>query len=69
MPRRARVVRRPIIPDAKFHSVTVQRFINKVMQRGKKSTAERIIYGSLGTVEDQIETTVRLHHLDASDAD
>ena len=53
MPRRARVVRRPPPADAKFHNMTVQRFINKVMQRGKKSTAERIVYGSLETVESQ----------------
>jgi small subunit ribosomal protein S7 len=53
MPRRARVVRRPVIPDAKYQNVTVQRFINKVMQSGKKSTAERIVYGSLSTVEEQ----------------
>ncbi len=53
MPRRARVVRRPVVPDARYRNSTVQRFINKVMQRGKKSTAERIVYGSLQTVEEQ----------------
>ena len=53
MPRRARVVRRPALPDAKFNNVTVQRFINKVMQSGKKSTAERIVYGGLTVVEEQ----------------
>ncbi|HEY8490321.1 MAG TPA: 30S ribosomal protein S7, partial [Dehalococcoidia bacterium] len=39
MPRRARVVRRPVPPDPKYGSVTLARFINKVMQRGKKSVA------------------------------
>src|SRR5918996_1279113 len=53
MPRRARVVRRPVIPDAKYQNVTVQRFINKVMKSGKKSTSERIVYGSLTSVEEQ----------------
>ena len=53
MPRRARVVRRPVPPDGKFHSVTVQRIINKILQDGKKSVAERIVYGSLDTIEAQ----------------
>lgn len=53
MPRRARVIRRPVLPDPKFHSPTVQRIINKVLQRGKKSVAERIVYGSLDLIESQ----------------
>ena len=53
MPRRARVVRRPVNPDAKFHSVTVQRIINKLLQSGKKATAERIMYDSLDIIETQ----------------
>ncbi len=53
MPRRTRVVRRPVPPDARFHSITVQRIINKLLQRGKKSTAERIMYNSLDIIETQ----------------
>jgi len=53
MPRRARINRRPVSPDAKFGSVTVQRIINKVLQDGKKAIAERIVYGSLSIVETQ----------------
>ncbi|HLC30870.1 MAG TPA: 30S ribosomal protein S7 [Dehalococcoidia bacterium] len=53
MPRRARVVRRPVLPDAKFHSQTVQRLVNKLLQRGKKSVAERIVYHSMDMIEEQ----------------
>ncbi len=54
MPRRARITRRPVTPDAKFGNVTVQRVINKILQDGKKSTAERIVYGGLAIVESQM---------------
>lgn len=53
MPRRARVTRRPVIPDARYHSQTVARIINKVMRDGKKSTAERIVYRALDVVQEQ----------------
>ena len=51
MPRRARVVRRVILPDPKFHNRTLQKFINRVMQRGKKSTAESIVYDAMEIIE------------------
>jgi small subunit ribosomal protein S7 len=51
MPRRARVVRRPTPPDPKYGNVTLQKFINKVMERGKKSLAERIVYTALDHIE------------------
>jgi len=51
MPRRARVTKREMLPDAKYHSVTVSRLINKVMLDGKKSTAERVVYGALQLLE------------------
>ncbi len=53
MPRRARVIKKEIPADAKYHSVTVTRLINKVMLNGKKSTAERIVYESLQFLERQ----------------
>ncbi len=53
MPRRARVVKRNIPPDAKYNNITIARFINKIMMRGKKSTAERIIYDALQIIEQQ----------------
>jgi small subunit ribosomal protein S7 len=53
MPRRARVVRREIAPDARFGSKNLARFINKIMLSGKKSLAERIVYGALDRIEAQ----------------
>lgn len=53
MPRRARVIKKEIPADAKYHSVTVTRLINKVMLNGKKSTAEQIIYEALQVLEQQ----------------
>ncbi len=53
MPRRARVPKRIVSPDAKYHNVTLSRLINRVMMHGKKSTAERVIYGALQIVEER----------------
>jgi len=53
MPRRAKVTRREIAPDARFGSRSLARFINKVMYDGKKSVAERVVYGALDVVERQ----------------
>jgi small subunit ribosomal protein S7 len=53
MPRRARATKRDILPDAKYHNETVARLINKVMTRGKKSVAERVVYGALDIVGRQ----------------
>jgi len=47
MPRRARAQKREVSPDAKYRSPTVSRLIVKVMQCGKKRTAEKIVYGAL----------------------
>ena len=53
MPRRAPAVKREISPDARYHSVNVAKLINKIMKCGKKSTAERIVYGALQALEQQ----------------
>ncbi len=53
MPRRARPIKREIFPDAKYHNEAVARLINRIMKWGKKSTAERIVYGALQVVEQQ----------------
>ena len=50
MPRRNRPERRRIDPDPQYNNVTVQQTINRVMQRGKKGTAERIVYRALDRV-------------------
>ena len=55
MPRRAKkVVKRTVPPDAKYGSVTVAKFINKVMLRGQKTTAERIVYEALQVASQQV---------------
>jgi small subunit ribosomal protein S7 len=53
MPRRARVVHRPTLPDAKYHNTTLTKFVNKMMVSGKKATAERIMYGAMDIIESQ----------------
>jgi|SRR3954447_21274913 len=53
MPRRAKVVRREVAPDARYGSRSLARFINKVMRDGKKSLAERLVYSALEIVERQ----------------
>ena len=53
MPRRARVTRREIPPDAKYHSKSVAMFTNKLMMQGKKSLAERIMYRALDIIEQE----------------
>ena len=47
MPRRREIPKRPILPDPKFGSEMLAKFVNMVMERGKKSVAERIVYGAL----------------------
>jgi len=44
-----------IPPDAKYHSRMVAKFINKVMTRGKKNTAEKIVYGAFDIIERQMK--------------
>src|ERR1700737_5248787 len=47
MPRKGPAQKRQVLPDPRFNSRTMARFINKVMKRGKKSVAEQIVYGAL----------------------
>jgi small subunit ribosomal protein S7 len=51
MPRRYRPPKREVEPDVRYNSVMVARFINKIMQDGKKSTAARIVYDALDLVQ------------------
>ena len=53
MPRRAQAPQRPLEPDAVHRSKLVQQVINKVMQDGKKSTAERIVYDALAVLGER----------------
>lgn len=53
MPRRRVVAKREILPDPKYGSERLAKFINHVMESGKKATAERIVYGALSKVEER----------------
>ena len=53
MPRRGKVERRVPTPDPRFNSELVSRVVNKVMQRGKKGLAERIVYGALDNIAER----------------
>lgn len=53
MSRRHRAEKREILPDPKFADVLLAKFINNLMLDGKKSTAERIVYGALEIVEEK----------------
>jgi len=53
MPRRRVVAKREILPDPKFGNVTLAKFMNHVMISGKKSVAERIVYGALDKVQER----------------
>jgi small subunit ribosomal protein S7 len=51
MPRRREVPKRDILPDPKFGNVDVSKFVNVLMESGKKSVAERIIYGAFDLIQ------------------
>ncbi len=53
MSRRKSAVKRSVLPDARYDSQTVSKFINAMMLAGKKSTAERIFYGAMDIVEEK----------------
>ena len=53
MSRRQKAIKRPVLPDARYDSKTVSKFINTLMIQGKKSIAERIFYGAMDLVESR----------------
>jgi len=55
MPRRRDIQKRPITPDPKFNNKLVARFISNLLERGKKSTAESILYGAFDIIEKRIK--------------
>mgnify|MGYP000846299302 FL=1 len=50
MSRRRRALKRPVIPDPKYHSVLVSRLVSMVMKWGKKSVAQGIVYGAFDEI-------------------
>ena len=55
MSRRHRAEKREILPDAKYGDRVLTKFMNNLMYDGKKSAAERIVYGAMGRVEDKMK--------------
>ncbi len=55
MSRRHSADKRTILPDAKFGDLVISKFMNNLMYDGKKSVAERIVYGALTRVEDKLK--------------
>jgi small subunit ribosomal protein S7 len=53
MSRRNKPERREITPDVRYNSVEIQNFINRVLRRGKKSIASRLVYDALDIVESR----------------
>lgn len=56
MSRRHRAEKREINPDPKFGNLVITKFMNAIMFDGKKSVAERIVYGALDSVEKKVKT-------------
>jgi len=53
MARRKRAVRREILPDPKYNSIKVAKFINNLMERGKKSVAEGVVYKAIEIMDEK----------------
>ncbi len=55
MSRRRSIEKRPIDPDARFNSLLVTKFTNGLMERGKKTVAQKIFYGAMDIVEERVK--------------
>lgn len=64
MPRRREVPKRDILPDPKYHSELLAKFINVLMISGKKSIAEKIIYGALSIMDERLKKQKKADHSD-----
>lgn len=53
MPRRGQVERHATLPDSKYNSVAVEKLINRVMERGKKTTARKLVYTAFDIVQEK----------------
>ena len=53
MPRKGPIPKREILPDPKYGNLKLSKFINNLMERGKKSTAEKIIYSALDEISSK----------------
>lgn len=57
MSRRRRAEKRPLVPDPKYNSPLVTRLVNTVMERGKKSLAQRLVYGAFDRIIEKNPTS------------
>jgi small subunit ribosomal protein S7 len=63
MSRRHRAERREVNPDPKYNDLVVSKFMNSIMKQGKKSVAERIVYGALDTMQSKARSNpIQLFH-------
>jgi len=53
MPRRSKKIVREILPDPQYQNIVVSKFVNRIMKKGKRSTAEKIVYTAMATIEQQ----------------
>jgi small subunit ribosomal protein S7 len=53
MSRRRRIIEREVFPDPKYNSIVLSQFINTVMKKGKKSIAEKVVYGALDLIHER----------------
>ena len=56
MPRRRSPEKRKILPDPKYKDIIVAKFMNHIMKDGKKSVAEKIVYGAFDQIEGKLKT-------------
>ena len=56
MSRRRKAVKRPVMPDPKFKDIIISKFTSCIMFDGKKSTAEKIVYGALDFVKEKTKS-------------
>ena len=63
MSRRHRAEKREVNPDPKFNDLVVSKFMNSIMKQGKKSVAERIVYGALDRMQSKAKSNpIQLFH-------
>ena len=63
MPRRRSPEKRKVLPDPKYKDLVVAKFMNHIMKDGKKSVAEKIVYGALDKIENKLKTDpVKVFH-------
>jgi len=55
MPRKGPIPKREILPDPKYGNLKLAKFVNNLMERGKKSTAEKIIYSALDEISNKVK--------------